>query len=88
MNIDPKEIAKLISEYPDGDIGRFGTGGPVSDPDDEKYPVMDALEDDVPTSANDLKRQRFTEKSVRCFTDNAGIYFFLIDGQWMPLRTD
>ena len=73
--MDPEEIARGIE--PDR-----------VDPNDTKYPVLDGMPEDEAISVNSLAQQGFVEKPVRCFTDNAGIYYFLIDGEWMPLRTD
>jgi hypothetical protein len=72
--MDPEEIARSMDPEDMAGI----------DPENTIYPTSDGDQ----LSVNDLVHQGFVEKPVRCFTDNAGIYYFLIDGQWMPLRTD
>lgn len=62
---------------------------PLEQPDinNVKYPVQDAPPGEGPMSINDFRDQGFGVEKVTAVMD-AGIYYFLIDGEWMPLRSD
>ena len=61
MDIDPKDIAEIISEYPDGEVGRFGTGGPAPEAASPGF-VLHVYGDDTYADVTELAGSGFAIK--------------------------